>query len=100
MTYSKYDASDSITPRFFVRESFAGVAEFTAESKADWVTSGLNYTGSPDGLGAWTCHRSDLHAGFWALRQPSGILAGYASNQAFAEEIADAMTDYPNAEPE
>ena len=100
MTYVKYDFGDAINPRFFVRESFAGVAEFTAESKADWVAAGLNYSGSPGGLGVWTCHASDLHPGFWTLRRPDLGLMGYASNGTFAQAIVDAMTDYPNAEPE
>lgn len=93
-----FSAMDTPARLAFVTASGA-TAQFFDETVAGWVQAGLNYTGPADGLGSWTYHRSDLHPTFWAVRKVDDAIVAYASSEAFAQEITEAMTDYPESQP-
>lgn len=94
MTYSTFDASEGLTSTSYLTGAGA-LAEVVDIAHANWLRDGLEYTGTPESLGTWRYHESDLHEGFWAVRNPAGQIIGYANTQTLAEAIADAMTDYP-----
>jgi hypothetical protein len=104
MTHYIFDASETPASASFLSNSVSGAggegtAQFSGPDTAAWVLAGLEYTGTPGGIGTWTHAPSDLHVGFWALRNPAGQVVGYASTETLASMITDAMTDYPGEFP-
>jgi hypothetical protein len=105
MTYSTFDASGTLAPRSYVRDDSNGeriislLAYDSGIGYSGWIANGLEYSGAPGGIGTWTVYPSDLHPGQWALRTPANVVLGYTPMQSFAEEIAAAMSDYPEPDP-
>lgn len=105
MTYVPFNTGGSRDPAGFIRDTLVDgtIAQVPFADSGigyeGWIADGLNYAGEPGGLGTWTAYPSDRYPGQWALRTPSGLILGYAFPQAFAEEIATAMTAYPEPDP-
>jgi hypothetical protein len=95
--YTYFSATDAPSRALFIADSETnGIAQFiNDEDLTVWVLGGLEYEGGPGTLGTWTTYPSDLQPGFWSVRNPAGQRIAFASNQALAEVMVDAMTNYP-----
>lgn len=100
MTYTYFSAVDAPSRALFIADSETnGIAQFVDDDISVWVLNGLGYEGAPGDLGIWTTYPSDLQPGFWSVRNPAGQRVAFVSNQALAEAIMDAMTNYPVEQP-